>query len=152
MGLFVYRKILPVLTNQILIYAHKQKLKYLIFCGGIIFPSMYILTSIQIRNKSIVRRLSRIVTTDSYPVSTMGVVGSYIMYINCFTNYRHYRNYRNDKKSVISVISVIAILLLLLKYFSSKSIYGRLSTCGHISVYNYFQSGSIIMSVCVCVM
>ena len=31
----------------------------------------------------------------------------------------------------------------LLKYFSNKSIYGRSSTCGHILVYNYFQSGSI---------
>ena len=31
----------------------------------------------------------------------------------------------------------------LLGYFSSKSIYGRSLTCGHILVYNYFQSGSV---------
>ena len=31
----------------------------------------------------------------------------------------------------------------LLKHFSGKSIYERSSTCGHMLVYNYFQSGSI---------
>ena len=111
--------------------------------------------------------LQNVKDLESSIVFTCTCIWIYVCQVNLF--YRHYNIYQSTKLFItyMSWISNVTSIIQgantgcdyvinwhhivfykqphssLLKYFSSKSIYGRSSTCGHILVYNYFQNGSI---------